>query len=293
MTDKMHITDSGDLRKYRTELPNLIDDYGLSVYAFRLYVHMKRVCGENGACWQSTKTLAEHCKMSAGMVSNAKTELSEKGLINIENVKDDKGGYDFHRITIVDIWAENFKHYTNTPPRSSDEQPRSCSEQPRSSGETKKEPIKKEPKKNNIGAGAPASNPVPPVEEKAEDEQQEDQADSLEIKATPGGRVMFALLQAENRAKKRRTTDAFPSLACKRKWLERCEGRLNGTLKIAVERALEKGITSITGIVDFVALYEPQAPKQAGAQIYSQQPRNGRPKLSSTDVRTSVYRDNA
>jgi hypothetical protein len=36
------------MRKYRIEIPNLIDDAGLSVYALRLYVHLKRVTGAEG-----------------------------------------------------------------------------------------------------------------------------------------------------------------------------------------------------------------------------------------------------
>ncbi|GAF99333.1 unnamed protein product, partial [marine sediment metagenome] len=41
-------------RAYFTMMPNIIDDMGLDPYAFRLYVHLRRVAGENGACWQST-----------------------------------------------------------------------------------------------------------------------------------------------------------------------------------------------------------------------------------------------
>jgi hypothetical protein len=36
------IFDEGDLRKYRTEIPNIVDDLALSPHAYRLYGHMKR-----------------------------------------------------------------------------------------------------------------------------------------------------------------------------------------------------------------------------------------------------------
>jgi hypothetical protein len=86
MTDPTRVVDAGDLRLYRTEIPNLIDDMNLSVYAFRLYVHLKRVAGASneGACWQSTRTLATHCGMSASKVSESKQELVDAGLIEIE-----------------------------------------------------------------------------------------------------------------------------------------------------------------------------------------------------------------
>ena len=71
------ITDKSDLRKYRIEIPNLIAEMGLSVYAFRLYVHIKRVAGESQSddCQHSTRSLARACRMSIGQVSKAKREL--------------------------------------------------------------------------------------------------------------------------------------------------------------------------------------------------------------------------
>jgi len=105
-------TDAGKLRDYRTEIPNLIDDAKLSVYAFRLYVHLKRVTGEHGKCWQSTHTLASICKMSAGRISKAKKELETEGLIQIQKVKDRTGWHD--EITVVDLWRKNYATYAPT-----------------------------------------------------------------------------------------------------------------------------------------------------------------------------------
>ena len=67
------VFDEGDLRKYRHEIPNIVDDLGLSPHAYRLYGHMKRVCGASpsGRCYQGTRTLAKHCKMSVGKISEA------------------------------------------------------------------------------------------------------------------------------------------------------------------------------------------------------------------------------
>jgi len=100
---------NSERRKYRTEIPNLIDDAGLSVYAMRLYVHIKRVAGDKGKCTQSTRTMAEHCNMSVGKVSASKKELLDAALIRIRKVKVSSGYSD--EITIVDVWDENFDIY--------------------------------------------------------------------------------------------------------------------------------------------------------------------------------------
>ena len=78
-----YIKDEGDLRQYYFQVPNMIDDLGLSIFAFRLYGHLKRVAGDEGICYQSTRTLANNCKMSTASVSRAKRELIYYGLINI------------------------------------------------------------------------------------------------------------------------------------------------------------------------------------------------------------------
>lgn len=143
------ISDRGDLHKYRTEIPNLLDDSDLSVYAFRLYVHLKRVAGDSGRCYQSTATMAKACKMSAGMVSKAKNELVSKDLIVLTIKKGEHGEFDSHLIEIKDIWAENYSRYSTCSPH---EQEPSLYEQDLSHDvnrtvsphETKKEPIKKE-----------------------------------------------------------------------------------------------------------------------------------------------------
>jgi hypothetical protein len=64
-----HIVEEVTYRRYFTIIPNMVDDLGLSPYAYRLYGHFRRVAGEAGECWQSTATLAETCKMSRGVNS--------------------------------------------------------------------------------------------------------------------------------------------------------------------------------------------------------------------------------
>ncbi len=105
------ILDESNDRAYFTMIPNIVGECGLSVYAFRLYCQIKRVAGEDGKCWQSTRTLAKNCKMSLGSVSKAKIELEEAGLIVISQKKMPYGGMDYHEIVVVDIWKRNVNEY--------------------------------------------------------------------------------------------------------------------------------------------------------------------------------------
>jgi len=130
--DKSRVVDAGDLRKYRIEIPNIIDDMGLDPYTVRLYMHLKRVAGASGECWQSTETIAKHCKMSTGQVSKSKQILKKNGLIIITQVEHEKPGSPYHLITITDIWLRNFQEFAQGSP---------CEPQG-SQGETKKELIK-------------------------------------------------------------------------------------------------------------------------------------------------------
>jgi hypothetical protein len=104
------VVEDGDLRTYRIELPNTLDDSDLSVYAFRLYAHLKRRAGANGgACFEGTRRMAAHCRMSVGKIVAAKRELEAAGLITVD--PGDARTNTPDSIRIVDIWAENFRRY--------------------------------------------------------------------------------------------------------------------------------------------------------------------------------------
>jgi hypothetical protein len=127
-----------------TIIPNIVDDMDLSAIAFRLYVHFKRVAGDNGDCFQSSETLANLCHMSMGAVSKAKRELERAGLIRIEIKSTERNIY--HNITIVDLWKMNAEKYSSPSPSegaSPDEEDPSPGEELPSPGETNKIPIKK------------------------------------------------------------------------------------------------------------------------------------------------------
>lgn len=110
---KILIREQGnDLRKYRTEIPNIVMDMELSLYEFKLYCHLKRVAGGEGECFQSTKTMAKLCGMSYGKISESKRGLAERGLIVIHERNREQGETDV--ITIVDLWPQNFAHYAKS-----------------------------------------------------------------------------------------------------------------------------------------------------------------------------------
>lgn len=105
-----HIRDDGDLRKYRTELPNMADD-DLDPYQYRLYGHYKRVCGANGGeCYESVRTTAEKTKMSNEKVIATRQWLADNGWIHVEPRA--KGTLN---ITILDRWEENFERFYDKP----------------------------------------------------------------------------------------------------------------------------------------------------------------------------------
>ncbi len=93
---------------YFWQMANMVDDIGLSVYAFRLYSRLVRISSIRNVD-VSTRALAESCKMSMGSVSNAKSELIDAGLISITK-KPSGRGEDYDEIHILDITARNVRH---------------------------------------------------------------------------------------------------------------------------------------------------------------------------------------
>lgn len=103
--ENQQIQSAIDLRKWRIELPNLIDDANLDVYSFRLLVHYYRV----GNCWEGTRYTAKKCKMSVGKVVECRKILEDKGFISM--VRGEPG--ESLKIQIIDIWDRNFRKYSS------------------------------------------------------------------------------------------------------------------------------------------------------------------------------------
>lgn len=64
--------------------------------------------------------------------------------------------------------------------------------------------------------------------------------------------LLFEKLSTEFRAKGRNVPKKFPTLACKKKFDTKAVD-LGDNLEPAIERALQKGITSVSGVTDFIA----------------------------------------
>lgn len=69
------------LRHHFLQVPNIIDELGLTAAAVRLYVHFRKVAGEDGVCWTSYKTKSKICRLDVRTVQKAEKELVKAGLI--------------------------------------------------------------------------------------------------------------------------------------------------------------------------------------------------------------------
>ena len=175
-------------KRYRTELPNIIDDLGLNPYERALYVHYKRVCGATGGiCNEAVRTTSEKTKMAVGKITPTRLALEKKGLITTSGgglgrngttpveiidiwelntafyAEKERPDIDGWTINQLDDWLKNV-HHVNIECPQDEHIPEECSpreqkcspdEQECSPRETKKEPIKKEPIKKELIGGKP------------------------------------------------------------------------------------------------------------------------------------------
>lgn len=104
MNSKQQIVDKSDLRKWRTELPNLYFEIGLDPYEIALLSHYKRV----GNCNESVETTATKTKMSTGKVSQVRHSLWKKWKL-VTLTRNKYGGF---VVKVKDIWEENFAFFS-------------------------------------------------------------------------------------------------------------------------------------------------------------------------------------
>lgn len=124
---KHEIIDDGDPRYYWTQIPNIVFDIGLSAYEILLYCHLKRIAGDYGKCFKSTRTLSKECGVSPAVIVRTKMlltasrpDLNGKPLIKIKELSNPSGGKDYHEITITDIWKANTNRYSRDDDQVSD-----------------------------------------------------------------------------------------------------------------------------------------------------------------------------
>ncbi|NLG97113.1 MAG: winged helix-turn-helix transcriptional regulator [Chloroflexi bacterium] len=112
MSDEYQVFDGSGDRRYFTQIPNIVFDYPFSPYAFRVYAHIKKVAGEDGMCWQSTRTIADYCNISAPSVTRAIRELEKAGVIQVKRYPYRPGENARTEIWITDIWQENMNYFS-------------------------------------------------------------------------------------------------------------------------------------------------------------------------------------
>ncbi len=152
--------DAGDLRKYRTEIPNLVLELGVSPYALALYVHLKRTAGQDGACYKGTRRLAEDTGISVGKISDARKELEEAGLIEVQRFENRRKSAE---VTCNDIWLKNFQHFAERSPHEH-KNAEVCSphERERSPHEQRNKPIE-EVRDTNVSPRRDNADALPPT----------------------------------------------------------------------------------------------------------------------------------
>ena len=102
------IEDEAPERRYFTQVPNMVFDLPISREAKWLYVHLKRVAGDSGECYQSLNTLAKRTQTSKPTLIKAKQELIGQGLIRVRPAE---RGDKPDTITIRNVWRRNIDHF--------------------------------------------------------------------------------------------------------------------------------------------------------------------------------------
>lgn len=116
--DKIEITSNSSIHDYRTEIPNIVFELGLSGNEFRIYSEYKRIGGDNSSCWMCLKKLEERTGLSKKTIieitkklSKNRTELNNKSLITIKKRIKEDGGKDSSQIIVNDIWSVNMTFF--------------------------------------------------------------------------------------------------------------------------------------------------------------------------------------
>jgi len=110
-SDEIQVEDLSSLHKYRTELPNIIFEYGLDPYEGWLYMCLKKISGDNGGCFASNKYLSIKAKISERKIRYCKQALVKKGLIKITKRLKANGSKNTDLVQIIDLWPKNFIHF--------------------------------------------------------------------------------------------------------------------------------------------------------------------------------------
>lgn len=113
MKEKVKIVDESGDKKYFTIIPNYILNHS-TLWDREVYIQMKRITGEDGACWTSQKTLAKQCGISVNRLKKSLKYLLEHGWIKqvgVKKVATEGGGQEVHEYKVSDLWKLNIEFY--------------------------------------------------------------------------------------------------------------------------------------------------------------------------------------
>jgi hypothetical protein len=118
MSDNYEFYEERPAHSYHSQIPHCIDDAELTPDQFRVYCHIKRICGENGkTCFKSQKSLADHCKMSESTLQRCLKALCSENpklktpLLRKHDRKKPDGSNDTCVYVIIDVWHINGELY--------------------------------------------------------------------------------------------------------------------------------------------------------------------------------------
>lgn len=119
MTNESYFEEEKPAHYWHTQIPNCLDDAELDPHEFRVYLHIKRICGEDGGkCFQSHKNMADHCKMSERKLQMCLKNLCKVNeklqmpLLRKQERKKKDGSPDTSLYTVINIWNVNTKLYS-------------------------------------------------------------------------------------------------------------------------------------------------------------------------------------
>lgn len=103
---------------FRTEIPNIVYELGLSPYEMMAYNVIKRTCSDGGACWKRNSVISVECCMGETkfrdclkVLSSPFKKLNGKSLIRVEQRKKEDGSPDTNLVVVVNIWRENGDYF--------------------------------------------------------------------------------------------------------------------------------------------------------------------------------------
>mgnify|MGYP001575069824 CR=1 FL=1 len=111
--EKIKLEDESGDRFYFTQVPNYILNHSTAI-AQALYLQLKRLAGENGIAYPSSKNLRKKLGISQPTLRKELEYLLEKKLIKYKGMKEietNGGKQKIKTYSIVDIWPLNINYY--------------------------------------------------------------------------------------------------------------------------------------------------------------------------------------